>query len=165
MGLPLVATEFWIGTEPELRFTDSGLGVCKFRVKAVARIKDDTAESGWRDGKTLWATANVWDGKGANNQMAQHAAESLKLHDLVVISGRIYTREYTVGEGEAKQNRISVEIDVEEIGPSLRYRTTPHGAGSGRQQGNQNTTSNTQNREPEPAAATTTGQADNTPPF
>lgn len=165
MTLPLVATEFWIGTEPELRFTDSGLGVCKFRVKAVARIKDDSAESGWRDGKTLWATANVWDGKGQNNQMAQHASESLKQHDLVVISGRIYTREYTVGEGDAKQNRISVEIDVEEIGPSLRYRTTPHGAGSGRRQENQNNQSNTQDRAVESAAATTDDRPDSEPPF
>lgn len=161
MGLPLVATEFWIGTEPELRFTESGLGVCKFRIKAVARVKDDTAESGWRDGKTLWATANVWDGKGQNNLVAQHTAESLKQGDLVVISGRIYTREYKDKQG---QDRISVDVDVEEIGPSLRYRTTPHGAGG--RSTNQNTSSasssNTE-REPEPAAATRSD--DSAPPF
>lgn len=159
MSLPLVATEFWIGTEPEIRFNDSGRGCCKFRVKAVTRVKDDSVEGGWRDGKTLWATANVWDGKG-NAVSAQNAVESLKKNDLVVISGRIYTRDYEVDGNK----RISVEIDVEEIGPSLRFRTTPHGASN--QTNNRNNNSATSNQTSATTAPATTNQGDdNEPPF
>lgn len=158
MALPLVATEFWIGTEPDLQFTSGGRGYCKFRVKAVDRIKDDSAQGGFRDGKTLWATATVWDGTGAK-ATAQHAFESFKKGDNVLLSGKIYTREYE----QNGEKRMSVDIDVQEIGPSLHFRTTPHG---GTQSENQNQSSQppaSQNQQS--ASNTATGGSESDYPF
>lgn len=126
-GLPLVSTEFFVGTEPDLQFAQqSGLGVCKFRVKAVDKVKDDTAQSGWRDGKTLWATAIVWSSK--NRPFAENVYESIKKNDTIILSGKIFTRSY---EDKNKNQQMVVEIDVKELGPLLHFRSTPHGASSG----------------------------------
>lgn len=158
MGLPLVATEFWIGTEPTLDFTSGGRGYCKFRVKAVDRVKDDTAEGGWRDGKTLWATATVWDGQGKRTT-AQNVFESFKKGDDVILSGKIYTREY---ETENKEKRMSVDIDVQEIGPSLHFRQTPHGAKKEQQQA---TTRQPATQNQQVTAPASSGNPDSEPPF
>lgn len=124
MALPLVSTEFFVGTEPDLQFMpNSGLGVTKFRVKAAAQVRQD--DGSYKDGKTLWATAIVYSKN--NMPMAENAYESLKKGDSVVITGKIYTRTFT----QNNEQKFVVEIEVESIGPSLRFRTTPHGASSG----------------------------------
>lgn len=153
MPLPIVAEEFWIGTEPELKFTDGGRGYCKFRVKAVDRIKDDREPTGYRNGDTLWATATVWDGRG-ENAVAQHTFESVKKGDSVVLTGKIYTRDH--------EGKTYVEIRVDKIGPSLAFRTTPHGAGL---EGNSQRTAPPPAREEQPAATVASGGSDNEPPF
>lgn len=123
MALPIIGQEFLIvGDGPKLTFTPGGLAVCNFRVKAADRKKDEQSGE-WKDDKVLWANVNVW------RDPAQHAADSLKSGDLVVITGKIYTREFE-HQGVKK---TSVEIDATSVGASLTFRTTPHGAGQGQQ--------------------------------
>lgn len=120
MTLPLAPAEFWVATEPELKFLPSGQAVCEFRVKAANKRKDDNNK--WVDGKTLWANAHVYSRE--NMPFAENVYESIKKGDDVVLIGRIYTRSYeTQGGGKG----LSVDIDVDHIGPSLTFRVTPHG--------------------------------------
>lgn len=124
MPLPIVGQEFLVvGDDPKLTFTPAGLAVCNFRVKASDRVKDDSTGE-WKDGKVLWANVSVW------RDPAQHTADSIKSGDLVLITGKIYTREFE----HQGVKRTSVEIDATSVGASLTFRTTPHGAG-GQQQG------------------------------
>jgi single-strand DNA-binding protein len=118
MALPLVSQEFLVvGGDPKLTFTPGGLAVCNFRVKAADRKKD--ANDQWVDDKVLWANVTVW------RDLAQHVADSIRDKDLVVLTGKIYTREFE-HQGIKK---MSIEIDASACGPSLTFRTTPHGAG------------------------------------
>jgi single-strand DNA-binding protein len=123
MALPLVSTEFWVATEPELKFAPSGLANCKFRVKAAARVRQD--DGSFKDGKTLWATAIVWSSQ--NKPFAENVYESIKKGDNVILTGPIYVRSYESNT----ETKMVVEIDVQGVGPSLTFRTTPHGAASG----------------------------------
>ena len=123
MALPLVSQEFLVvGGDPKLTFTPAGLAVCNFRVKAADRKKD--ASDQWVDDKVLWANVTVW------RDLAQHVVDSIKDKDLVVLTGKIYTREFE----HLGQKRMSIEIDASAVGPSLTFRTTPHGAGQAQQQ-------------------------------
>jgi single-stranded DNA-binding protein len=162
-GLPPVAKEFYILDEPKFRWTKDGSAHCALFVKAAQRVKDDSVEGGWRDGKALVATANIYD-KPANNRQtrAENVYESLKKGDLVVIVGDLSVREYEYNGAKQK----SVEIDVEAIGPSLRFRTTPHGAA----RGVQTSTSNQQGYSQQGGNTSTTTasvpqQQDDEPPF
>jgi len=99
--------------DPELRFTPSGAAVAKFRVASTPRIMD--RQSGeWKDGEPLFLSCNVW------RQMAEHVAESLQRGARVILSGRLRQRTYETREGE---KRTVFELEVDEIGPSLRYAT------------------------------------------
>jgi single-strand DNA-binding protein len=99
--------------DPELRFTPSGAAVAKFRVASTPRYLD--RQSGeWKDGEALFLTCNVW------RQAAEHVAESLQRGTRVIISGRLRQRSYETKEGE---KRTVFEVEVDEIGPSLRYAT------------------------------------------
>jgi single-strand DNA-binding protein len=99
--------------DPELRFTPSGAAVAKFRVASTPRYMD--RQSGeWKDGEALFLTCNVW------RQAAEHAAESLQRGTRVIVSGRLKQRTYETKEGE---KRTVFEVEVDEIGPSLRYAT------------------------------------------
>lgn len=99
-------------SDPTLRFLSSGAAVASFTIAASDRVKDkDTGE--YKDGPTTFFRASVWRG------MAENAAESLRKGQRVIASGRMKTREYDK-DGET---RLSVELDVDEIGPSLRYAT------------------------------------------
>lgn len=123
MALPLVSQEFLVvGGDPKLTFTPGGLAVCNFRVKAADRKKD--ANDQWVDDKVLWANVTAW------RDLAQHIVDSIKDKDLVVLTGKIYTREFE----HQGQKRMSIEIDASAVGPSLTFRTTPHGAGQAQQQ-------------------------------
>jgi single-strand DNA-binding protein len=99
--------------DPELRFTPSGAAVAKFRVASTPRVMD--RQSGeWKDGEPLFLSCTVW------RQAAENVAESLQRGARVIVSGRLRQRSYETREGE---KRTVYELEVDEIGPSLRYAT------------------------------------------
>ncbi len=99
--------------DPELRFTPSGAPVANFRVASTPRTFD--RQSGeWRDGDPLFMSCTVW------RQMAENVAESLQRGTRVIVTGRLRQRSYETRDG---QQRTVVEVDVDEIGPALRYAT------------------------------------------
>lgn len=99
--------------DPELRFTPSGAAVAKFRVASTPRFLD-RASGEWKDGEALFLACTVW------RQVAENVAESLQRGSRVIISGRLRQRSYETREGE---KRTVIELEVDEIGPSLRYAT------------------------------------------
>src|SRR3982750_188332 len=99
--------------DPELRFTPSGAAVAKFRIASTPRILDRQTNE-WKDGEPLFLTCNVW------RQAAENCAESLQRGARVIVSGRLRQRSYETREGE---KRTVMELEVDEIGPSLKYAT------------------------------------------
>lgn len=99
--------------DPELRFTPSGAAVAKFRVASTPRTFDKTT-SEWKDGEPLFLACSVW------RQAAENAAESLTRGARVIVVGRLKQRSYETREGE---KRTVIELDVDEVGPSLKYAT------------------------------------------
>src|SRR3954464_5720357 len=99
--------------DPELRFTPSGAAVAKFRIASTPRTMD--RQSGeWKDGEHLFLACNMW------RDAAEHVAESLQRGARVIVQGRRRRRSYETREGE---KRTVYELEVDEIGPSLRYAT------------------------------------------
>jgi single-strand DNA-binding protein len=113
--------------DPELRFTPSGAAVANFRIASTPRTFDKQSNE-WKDGDSLFLSCAVW------RQAAENVAESLQKGMRVVVTGRLKSRQYETREGE---KRTVFEIDVEEVGPSLKYatakvtRTTRSGGGGG----------------------------------
>jgi single-strand DNA-binding protein len=99
--------------DPELRFTPSGAAVAKFRVASTPRFLDRTTNE-WKDGEPLFLACNIW------RQAAENVAESLQRGARVIVTGRLRQRSYETREGE---KRTVMELEVDEIGPSLRYAT------------------------------------------
>ena len=99
--------------DPELRFTPSGAAVANFTVASTPRTFDRQTNE-WKDGEALFLNCSVW------RQAAENAAESLQRGMRVLVSGRLKARSYETREGE---KRTVFEIDVDEVGPSLRYAT------------------------------------------
>lgn len=99
--------------DPELRFTPSGAAVAKFRLASTPRYLDK-ASGEWKDGEPLFLACNVW------RDAAEHVAESLQRGARVIVTGRLRQRSYETREGE---KRTVMELEVDEIGPSLRYAT------------------------------------------
>ena len=99
--------------DPELRFTPNGQAVARFRVASTPRFRDQQSGE-WKDGESLFLTCNVW------RQAAENVAESLQRGMRVIVQGRLKQRSYETREGE---KRTVIELDVDEIGPSLRYAT------------------------------------------
>jgi single-strand DNA-binding protein len=99
--------------DPELRFTPSGAAVAKFRVASTPRFLDKTTNE-WKDGEPLFLACNIW------RQAAENVAESLQRGARVIVTGRLRQRSYETREGE---KRTVMELEVDEIGPSLRYAT------------------------------------------
>jgi len=100
--------------DPELRFTPSGAAVAKFRVASTPRYLDKQTNE-WKDGESLFLTCNVW------RQAAENVAESLQKGMRVILQGRLKQRSYETREGE---KRTVFEVEVDEVGPSLRNATT-----------------------------------------
>ena len=99
--------------DPELRFTPSGAAVANFTVASTPRTFD--RQSGeWKDGEALFLRCNIW------RQAAENAAESLTRGMRVIVNGRLRQRSFETREGE---KRTVVEMEVDEVGPSLRYAT------------------------------------------
>ncbi|MDO5068010.1 MAG: single-stranded DNA-binding protein [Propionibacteriaceae bacterium] len=118
--------------DPDLRFTPSGAAVASFTVASTPRTFD--RQSGeWRDGDAMFLNCSVW------RQYAEHVAESLTKGMRVIVQGRLKSRSYETQQGE---KRTVFEVDVDEVGPSLRYATAKvtrtQGSGGGQWQGNQN---------------------------
>ncbi len=99
--------------DPELRFTPSGAAVAKFRIASTPRTMDRQSNE-WKDGEPLFLACNVW------RDAAEHVAESLQRGARVIVQGRLRQRSYETREGE---KRTVYELEVDEIGPSLRYAT------------------------------------------
>jgi single-strand DNA-binding protein len=99
--------------DPELRFTPSGAAVANFTVASTPRIYD--RQSGeWKDGEALFLRCNIW------REAAENVAESLSRGSRVIVQGRLKQRSFETREGE---KRTVFEVEVDEIGPSLRYAT------------------------------------------
>jgi single-strand DNA-binding protein len=99
--------------DPELRFTPSGAAVANFTIASTPRNFDRQTNE-WKDGDTLFLNCSVW------RQAAENVAESLQKGMRVVAQGRLKARSYETREGE---KRTVMELDVEEVGPSLKYAT------------------------------------------
>jgi single-strand DNA-binding protein len=113
--------------DPELRFTPSGAAVATFTVASTPRMFDRQANE-WKDGEALFLRCAIW------REAAENVAESLTRGARVIVSGRLKQRSFETKEGE---KRTVVELDVDEVGPSLKYatakvaRTTRQGGGGG----------------------------------
>jgi single-strand DNA-binding protein len=100
-------------SDPELRYTQSGLAVANFTIASTPRNFDRTTND-WKDGEALFLRASCW------REFAEHVAGSLTKGSRVIATGRLKQRSYETKEGE---KRTSIELEVDEIGPSLRYAT------------------------------------------
>jgi single-strand DNA-binding protein len=99
--------------DPALRFTASGAAVANFTVASTPRTFD-RASGEWKDGEALFLRCNIW------RQAAENVAESLTRGARVIVSGRLKQRSFETKEGE---KRTVIELEVDEVGPSLRYAT------------------------------------------
>jgi single-strand DNA-binding protein len=99
--------------DPELRFTPAGAAVANFTVASTPRTFDRQTNE-WKDGEALFLRCSIW------REAAENVAESLTRGARVIVSGRLVQRSYETREGE---KRTTVELQVDEIGPSLRYAT------------------------------------------
>jgi single-strand DNA-binding protein len=112
--------------DPELRFTPAGAAVANFTVAATPRTFDRNSNE-WKDGEALFMRCNIW------REAAENVAESLTRGSRVIVTGRLKQRSYETREGE---KRTVVELEVDEVGPSLKYATAKvnkagRGGGSG----------------------------------
>jgi len=99
--------------DPELRFTPSGAAVASFTVASSTRVLDKQTNE-WKDGDTTFLRCNVW------RQYAENVAESLQRGMRVIVNGRLKQRSYETKEGE---KRTVYEVEVDDVGPALRYAT------------------------------------------
>jgi len=97
--------------DPELRFTPAGAAVANFTIASTPRSFDQNSKE-WKDGEALFLRASVW------REAAENVAESLTKGMRVIVSGRLKSRSYETKEGE---KRTVIELEVDEIGPSLKY--------------------------------------------
>lgn len=112
--------------DPELRFTTSGAAVANFTVASTPRTFDRQTNE-WKDGEALFLRCNIW------RQAAENVAETLQRGMRVIVTGRLKQRSFETKEGE---KRTVIELEVDEVGPSLRYATakvnrTTRGSGGG----------------------------------
>lgn len=99
--------------DPELRFTSSGNAVARFRVAATPRSFDKAANE-WKDGEAVFLTCEVW------RQYGENVAESLTKGTQVIVTGRLRQRSYETNAGE---RRTVFEVQVDDVGPTLRFAT------------------------------------------
>ena len=156
--------------DPELRFTPAGQPVARFRVASTPRFRDNSTGE-WKDGDSLFLTCNVW------RQAAENVAESLTRGMRVIVSGRLRQRSYETKEGE---KRTVYEVEVDDVGPSLRNasakvnRASRNGAGGGqrdqagpgaRSSGGQRDQGGYGGGEPDPWSSDSPGGYSDEPPF
>jgi single-strand DNA-binding protein len=115
--------------DPELRFTPQGVAVANFRLAVSRRVKDESGQ--WKDGETSFFRVSCW------RQLAENVAESLTRGSRTMVTGRLRMRQWETQEGE---KRSVVEIEADEVGPSLKWATakvekTSRGGGGGGRDG------------------------------
>ena len=153
-------------SDPELRYTQNGLAVANFTIASTPRTLDRGSNE-WKDGEALFLRASVW------REYAEQVAGSLTKGSRVIAIGRLKQRSYETKEGE---KRTSIELEIDEIGPSLRYATAqitrtsregggPGGAGGGAPRGGQGATEPWAASAPASASSASSAGADvwNTP--
>lgn len=121
MPLPTISGEFLVVGDPVLRHTPDGTAVVNLRLKAASRKEEPKGSGNWVDKDVLWANATAW------RDLATHITDSIKDRDLIVVTGEIYTREFV--DPQTNMKKVSTDIHIRNAGPSLAFRTTPHGAG------------------------------------
>jgi single-strand DNA-binding protein len=151
-------------SDPELRWTPSGAAVANFTIASTPRSLDRETQE-WKDGEALFLRCSVW------RQAAENAAESLTRGSRVLAQGRLKQRSFETKEGE---KRSVIELEVDEIGPSLRYATATvakaarsgdsPGGGSGGIDAADGRAGTGRGNSPDPWAATV-GGAREEPPF
>ncbi|GAB04264.1 single-stranded DNA-binding protein [Gordonia amarae] len=154
--------------DPELRFTPSGAAVANFTVASTPRTFDRQTNE-WKDGEALFLRCNIW------REAAENVTESLVKGTRVIVQGRLKQRSYETREGE---KRTVVELEVDEIGPSLRYATAKvnrasRGSGGGGGFGSPSGGSRGGSSQPvaddpwgsAPASGSSFGGGDDEPPF
>lgn len=122
-------------SDPELRYTQNGLAVANFTIASTPR-SFDKASNDWKDGDALFMRCSAW------REFAEQIAGSLTKGSRVIATGQLRQRSYETKEGE---KRTSIELQIDEIGPSLKYATAQvsrvqrptGGSGGGQQQGQQ----------------------------
>jgi len=124
--------------DPELKFTPTGAAVASFRLACTPRVRDGET---WKDGETSFFRVNVW------RTQAEHAADSLSKGDRAIVIGRLKARTWETPEGE---RRTVVEVEADEVAPSLRWATAKVERASRREQA---------------TASTGAGSFDEAPPF
>jgi len=112
-GETVIAVVGNLTADPELRYTQNGLPVANFTIASTPRNFDRAANE-WKDGEALFLRASVW------REFAEHVAGSLTKGMRVMAQGRLRQRSYQDREGN---QRTAIELEVDEIGPSLRYAT------------------------------------------
>jgi single-strand DNA-binding protein len=151
-------------SEPELRWTPSGAAVATFTIASTPRTLDRQTQE-WKDGESLFLRCSVW------REAAENVAESLTRGSRVVAQGRLKQRSFETKEGE---KRTVVELDVDEIGPSLRYATATvakvsrasNGSGGGFGSGSSGRAGSGQDAPADPwATAAAVGGPTEEPPF
>lgn len=152
-GLPEVTMVGTLVADPEIHYTHSGHAVANATVACNTRRKNqDTGE--WEDGDTTFLRCSIW------RELGEHAAESLSKGARVIVTGRVRQREFdTTDDAGNTVRRRTVEVDVTEIGPSLRWATAT--VTKARRNGTHSTTTT---GDPWAAAPATTGAAEE-PPF
>jgi len=118
--LPRIAMEARVAADPELRFAQSGVAVCRLRLVSSDRKKNPNTNE-WEDGDTLWLDVTCF------KQLAEHVAESIIKSDIVVVTGKIRTEEWEDRETGQKRSKIAMIADT--VSASLQFRTIPHGTG------------------------------------
>ncbi len=113
VGEPQITMVGNLVADPELRFTPSGVAAASVRIAVTPRNRD-SATGEWKDGETVWLSGTVW------RQYAENVAESLTKGTRVIVIGRLKQRSYETREGE---KRTVYEVDIDDIGPALRYAT------------------------------------------
>jgi single-strand DNA-binding protein len=120
-GEPTITVVGNLTAEPDLRYTPAGVAVLDFTVASTPRVYD--RESGeWKDDETLFLRCSVW------RQAAENAAQSLTKGTRVIVHGRLRQRSFETKEGD---KRTVVELDVDAIGPELRYASAKVSRGGG----------------------------------
>src|SRR5690242_14690434 len=110
-GEPILTIVGTLGGDPELRFVPTGAAVCSFSVASTPRNLDKASDT-WKDGETIWFNCSVW------RKQAECVAETLQKGMRVIVTGRLKARSWEDKDGN---KRTSMEVDVDEVGPSLRY--------------------------------------------
>jgi single-strand DNA-binding protein len=146
--------------DPELRFTPSGAAVASFTIASTPRTFDRNTNE-WKDGEALFLRCSIW------RQAAENVAESLTRGMRVIASGRLKQRSYETREGE---KRTVIELDVDEIGPSLKYANakvnrTQRGSSSGGGFGSSGSTESAPADDPWSSAPPAGGGYSDEPPF